>query len=339
MAVRFMDSFDHYVSGDLLQKWSGDFAARPGITAGQGRFSAGLVENSGGTSNGGLYKTLDAQGTWILGAAFFFTAVSASSGILGVYDAGVLQVDVRLNASHLLQVTRNGTVLGTGTTPVTAGVWHFIELKVVIHNSTGTAEVRLDGGTEISLTGQDTQNTANATADQVAARMKSNSVSTRIDDFYACDGTGSAPANTFLGDCKCVTKLPSGNGNSSVLVGSDGNSTDNYLLVDEAAQDGDTTYVESSTVGDKDTYAYENLAPDAGAVFGVQLLPWAKKTDAGTRSIVTVARLSATEVDSTAKALSTTYTYLPDVRETKPGGGAWSVTDFDNAEFGLKVNA
>jgi hypothetical protein len=161
---------------------------------------------------------------------------------------------------------------------------------------------------------------------------------TDFDDLYVCDGTGSAPANDFLGDCRVEAIFPSGNGNSSVLVGSDGNSTDNYLLVDEAAPN-TTDYVESSTVTDKDTYAYGNLAATTGTVFGVQPVPFAAKTDAGTRSIVSVARVSATEVDSAAKTLSTTYTYYPDVREAKPGGGAWAIGDVNGAEFGVKINA
>jgi hypothetical protein len=67
------------------------------------------------------------------------------------------------------------------------------------------------------------------------------------------------------------------------------------------------------------------------------LLPYAAKTNAGVRSIASVARLSGTEVDSSDKALSVSYAYLPDIRETKPGGGAWSISDVNSAEFGVKV--
>jgi hypothetical protein len=44
-------------------------------------------------------------------------------------------------------------------------------------------------------------------------------------------------------------------------------------------------------------------------------------------------------VDSAVKTLTTDYIYLPDIRETKPGGGAWTITDVNNAEFGIKINA
>jgi hypothetical protein len=228
-------------------------------------------------------------------------------------------------------------VLATGTRVLSPAVFYFIELKATIADAGDTAVVRINGVEDINFTG-DTKATANATANQIQL-WNEGFVGQYYDDLYVCDGTGGAPTDTFLGDVRVQAIFPSGNGNSSQLVGQDADSTDNYLNVDETAQDGDTTYVESSTVGNKDTYAFGNLTPTTGTVYGVQVLPFAKKTDAGTRSIVSVARLSATEVDSAAKALSTDYAYLPDIREAKPGGGTWSITNVNDAEFGIKINA
>jgi hypothetical protein len=132
--------------------------------------------------------------------------------------------------------------------------------------------------------------------------------------------------------------FPNGNGASSQWVGSDGNSTDNYLLVDEAAPNDDTDYVTSATVGDKDTYAYSNLTPGSGSVYAVQIAAWARKTDVAERKIATIARTTS-EQDSADRTLATTYTYYLDVRNTRPGGGAWSISDVNGAEFGVKVTA
>jgi len=215
--------------------------------------------------------------------------------------------------------------------------FHYIEIKVKIDNTTGTIDCHLDGVSEISGTGLDTQNTGNATANQVRLGVGAGATwDCAYDDYYIADGTG---GQTFLGDVRVEALFPNGNGNSSQFVGSDSNSTDNYLLVDETTPNGDTDYVESSTVGNKDTYTYTDLTPGSGTVYAVQPIPYARKSDAGTRSIVSVARLSGTEADSSAETLSTTYQYLPDIRETKPGGGSWTVADVNNSEFGPKVNA
>ena len=228
------------------------------------------------------------------------------------------------------------------TTVLSQDTFYYIELKVTISDSAGVIVLKINGATELNLTSQDTRNGGNATADTITLGAGGQNNSAAIfsyDDLYICDGTGSAPDNDFLGDCRVEASLPSGNGNSSQLVGSDADSTNNYLLVDESAPNGDTDYVESSTVGNKDTYAMGNLASTSGTVYGVQPVPVAKKTDAGSRSIVSVVRLSSTEVDSAAKTLTSSYLILPDVRTTKPGGGAWTITDWNNAEAGVKVNA
>ena len=43
-----------------------------------------------------------------------------------------------------------------------------------------------------------------------------------IDDLYICDGTGSAPHNTFLGDCRVDTLLPTADGTAQQWTPSTG---------------------------------------------------------------------------------------------------------------------
>jgi len=337
MALRFCDSFDHYASADLLSKWSsvsdGDYAI-----GAIGRFGNGLSWTMQGRS---VRKVLDAQATWYLGVAYKFLSPSTAAGVMGLRDDASQQIELGIDATQRLTISRAGTLLGTGTKVLAANVWYYLELGATIHNSAGVAIGRVDGVNEINLSGIDTQATADAWANVVSLGVKELGFggSCYYDDFYACDGTGSSPTNTFLGDVRVEALFPSGNGNSSQLDGSDGNQVDNYLLVDEVAQDGDTTYVESPDINDKDTYAYSDLTSTAGTVYGVQVLPFARKTDAGTRRIKTVARLSGTEVDSAEQTLSTTYQYLSDIRETKPGGGAWTIPDVNNGEYGVKVSS
>lgn len=342
--LRFCDSFDHYATAQIGQKWT-TLGAGGSIAAG-GRHGSRLQLLS---ATGAVTKTLDAQQTWIVGVAIFSADVGSPStnptGIIALLDAGTVQMDVRMNdaTNRQLTITRNGTVLATGTTSLALSTWYFIEFKVFIHDTTGTAELKINGVTELSLTNVDTKNTANASANAVrlgAAGASSGGTQATwlFDDFYVCDGQG-ATNNNFLGDVRVEAIFPDGNGNSSQMLGSDGNSTDNYLLVDEATPNDDTDYVSEDTVDQKDTYAYGSVTPGSGTVHGVQVLPYARKTDAGARSIKSVARVSGTEEDSATKVLSMSYLYLSDIRETKPGGGAWSISDVNGAEFGVKLVA
>lgn len=340
--LRFCDSFDHYATADITEKWTTKTSS-PTITASGGRRSTKSLQCPSASS--GVTKTLDAQATWIIGVAVkpnTFPSTGAFA-LLGVLDAAAAQCDVRLKADGTLQITRNGTVLGTTAFALSLGVFCYVEFKVLISDTVGTAEVKVDGSSKLALTSQDTKSTANATANQIYLGDPlgvSNSCSVDFDDLYVCDAAGSTN-NTYLGDSRVDACLPSGNGNSSGLTGSDGNSTDNYLLVDDpSAPDDDTTYVEHATVSTKDTYAITDITHTPSSIFGVQICANAKKDDAGTRSIATVTRSGGTDTDGATQALSTAYLFYREIVEQDPNtSAAWLKAALNSAEFGIKVAA
>lgn len=337
MALLFFDSFDHYTIAS--DKWANQ-RNQTGTTlqTGTGRSGSAFWAFNGRY----LTKILATNyATLIVGFAFKTPSNQGSYGVLAFKDSTTLQTELTYNfLTGLWAFTRNGTALGSVVSPIPASGYSYVEVKVTFHGSTGAITHKINGNTVLALTNQNTSASGNAFAGIfVLGDWTDGTPDSYFDDFYICDTSGSSPTNDFLGDSKVECLYPNGNGNSSQMVGSDADSTNNYLLVDEATPNSDTDYVESSTVGNKDTYTYGDLTSTSGTVYGVQCLPYAKKTDAGTRSIVTIARLSATEVDSAAATLGSGYTYAPDIRETKPGGGAWSITDVNNAEFGVKVNA
>lgn len=116
--------------------------------------------------------------------------------------------------------------------------------------------------------------------------------------------------------------------------------TNHAALVDESPPNDDTDYNQSSNVGDLDLYEITDMAHTPASIFGVQINLNAKKDDAGTRSIAGVVRSGGTNYEGGAQALSTSYAYYLDVRETDPDTSApWTKTGVDNAQFGIKVTA
>lgn len=338
MALRFVDSFDHYATADVLLKYTSS-SLTPTISSGNGRRSTASFRSSGG---GVLIKTLDAQASWVVGFSFRVAALpSGALAFLSLRDAGTTQVDVRLNTDGTLSVTRNGTGLSTSALSLSAATTYYIEFKATINDSTGSYTLRVNGASFTTGSSVDTKTSANASANQVAVGAITNLAqgSCDIDDFYICDSTGSSN-NDFLGDVRVDCYMPSGNGNSSQLAGSDGNSTDNYALVDEASQNGDTDYVQSATSSQKDTYAIADMSHTPASIFGVQVNMVAKKDDSGTRSICAVTRSGGSDTDGATQALGTTYFCYTEIRETDPNtAAAWTRTNFNNAEFGVKVAA
>ena len=345
MALLFCDGADYYTSNAAaMAKWTaGTSNAGGGMIrgeAGNGRFGSNAVAFNGGSSGGTASKTVAGAQTMIVG--FAVNRSFASQNLCRLTDGSVTHINLTTDSSARPMLLRGqgGTLIGTVAVDSLPPGWHYFEIRVKVDDTVGEIELRVDGVTAIGpLTGVDTRNGGTAQITTLAFDVGTSPFNSYyFDDVYICDTTGSI-ANDFLGDVRVQAIMPNGNGNSSQLLGSDSNTTDNYLLVDDPnAPDDDTTYVESSTVGEKDTYAYGNITAITGTIHAVQPIVWARKTDAGARTVKTIARLGGVEEDGPAKTLGLTYGQVYDIRHTKPGGGQWTIADVNSAEFGVKVN-
>jgi hypothetical protein len=215
-----------------------------------------------------------------------------------------------------------------------------VEFKFTINDSTGSIEVKVDGVSYIAATGSlDTQNGGTGAWDRIA--LGSLCSSTYLDDFYICDTNGSAPYNTFLGPVKIETLLAqAGNGANTGLTTSTG--SDHGALVDDAlgSANGDTDYNFSANVGDKDTYAMSNMSL-TGTILAVQPFLYARKTDAGARSIAPVIRHSGTDADGTDKNPTTSYNWIGQIYTDNPVTAApfADASEVNALEIGMKVTA
>lgn len=355
MAIRMIDGFEVSYAAE---KWS----TSRFMSASTGRFTDGVTLSSSARTQGndyGLGKTLlsSETGVNVFGFAYWPGTNLDRSTIFTLFDATTLQVLLRSNSDGSLSVVRgDGTVLGTSSASlITSGTWCYIEWKIKVANSISSGEcvVKLtttSGTTPATIinlaAASDTQNTANPGFNAFCIGNAINNFQAGsgngglFDDFYWLDTTGST-SNDFLGEQRVYTVFPNGNGSTSNFVGNDGNSTDNYLLIDETSANSDTDYVESSTVGDTDTYNFQDLPTTVNSITAVQTSMYCKKTDAGTRQLGAVTRISGTDyVNATAVNLDGSYAYKLSVWDRKPSDSTtWSRADFNSAEFGMKVVA
>ena len=317
------------------------------------------------TGNGLLLTTSSARMAWvieeslrddllILGVAYkpisFYTTAGHMNVILSLYSDSTTRLHVLLGHDNTgkIQVKKdntNGTLLGeeVGNTFSLLNIYHYVEMKVRLDDTNGSVEVRVDGSTApvINVTGVDTK-TALATDTTFGTVMLRGSFSTSVagtghfDDFYLCNEQGSMN-NDFLGDVVIQPLSPNGNGTTSELTGSDGNSVDNYLLVDESPAN-TSDYVGSATDNLRDTYAFSNVSGTPTTIRGVAIYAFASKSDAGAKSLALVTRSGGTEAQTADEALSLTWRYFQHLYETDPTDSAvWTQTKVDNAEFGVKV--
>lgn len=226
----------------------------------------------------------------------------------------------------------NGTLLASSVAGViTLNGWHFWEIRSKIDNAAGRVEIWVDGVKRLDFTGDTDAGATDPNIDEIRwSRISLGSID--IADIYITDNT------TPFGPCRPILLLPNGNGNSSLLVGQDGNSVDNYLNVDEATPDGDTTYNASATEGDKDTYALTNLATGPYDVLAVQAVLYARKDDSGTKFIRPILRTGAADHVGTSVPLATTYQTIRQIWETNPATAvAWTQADIDALEAGAEI--
>lgn len=340
MALLFMDSFDHYATADLTKKWT-SITSTPSINASGGRRNGGALV--GGTARY-VSKTFSAESSFIVGFAVNPSVLTAGAYVQLV-DAGTVQCSLSLNADGTLAVVRGtSTALtsGTSTLALATGSWYYIEWKVTIADSiaANSCKVRVNGVDWITVaTGQDTKQSANATANSINfGSVSGTQQSTAFDDFYLINQSGSAPLNDFLGDCRIDTIYPSSDGNYTDFTPSTG--TSHFALVDETAPN-TTDYNSSSTVNQRDSYGLQDLAAlTSQTIYGVQVNAAILKDDAGSRSVAPFVRHGGANADGTGVALSTSQTYVSSAFVINPStGSAWTEAQINAMEAGVLVTA
>lgn len=334
MALLFMDSFDHYITADLDKKWSVVNGA-PVVNATGGRRSSGGVEFD--TASEYLQYTFPSNLTTIItGVAIKVSALSVAQDVVKFMDSTSVQVKIRVRTDGKVEAFRDTTSLGVSASSVfSAATYAHLDIKVVINNSTGSVVVNNGGAAVLNLSSQDTQNTANAYATSVRYGGDGTDTVT-IDDVYLCDSTGGVNDN-LLGDSRVDAVTPALAGTYSDLTPSP--AVANYLNVDDASPDGDSTYNSSSSVGARDSYGFTSL-PDIGAsnILGVQLNIIARKDAAGARKIRALARTAGTNYFGGSVDLTTSYLDYRQLYDLNPATlAAWAATEVDTMEFGVEI--
>lgn len=331
MTLLFIEGFDALAYNDLKGRWDANFASM--VT---GRFGGQAAQTS--SAAGHAHTIGQNVASFVCGFAFKKLTsgglTAAGIDIVQFRDGSNKQLEIRVNDSWKLVLTRNGTALATSSLSLLVNTWHYIEIKATIADSGGSAIVKVDGVEFINFTG-DTKNTANAYITNILLTCGSNGNAVQFDDLYLCDQSGSLN-NDLLGDCRIITIRPNGAGAVTEWTPSSGS---NYQNVDDAVPNDDTDYNATGTLNATDTFAFEDIV-GSGTVRAAALNLVARKDDAATRKIAGVARVGGTNYVGSDIALASSYAFYQDVRETNPAtGNPWTLGEINAAEFGYKMTA
>lgn len=328
MGLLFIDGFDHYTTDEHAKKWdikSGTWLTQTSYGGVTSRIPGSRFAYN---SSGGNYlrKNLSAVETTLVAGIAFYKWGAPAQTIFQFGNSDSMQIDCKINTDGSVQVYRYTTSLGASSGGlVSLSNWYYIELKVLIHDSTGTVDVWLNGVSILSLSSQDTHHSGN-----VEFNYAQINGAFGLDDFYLDDATNH-------GDCRIDTLMPDGAGNYTQFDPSAGN---NYECVDDPADiDEDTTYVSTSTVDEIDTYDVDDLSTLAGStIYGLAVNNCCRKDDAGTRKFKALTRVNGSDYEGSEITLTDTYKVYQQLWENNPDdAAAWEEADVDGGEYGLKL--
>jgi hypothetical protein len=217
--------------------------------------------------------------------------------------------------------------------------WHWVEGEAFYSATVGTLKIWLNGDLVIDESGIDTGTVPTAYGLQIGGTTGSWANDMWYDDVVAWDDTGSYNTTSPIGDSRVHALFPSGDGNNIDFTGSDGNSVDNHLLVNEFSPD-TTTYAGSATEGEYDLYALDNLPTTDGTILAIQVEKYAAKDDFGSKYGRSVIRTNSVDYPQTSDALSLTpaYSYKTEIIEENPNTtSAWTPTEVNALEAGFEV--
>jgi hypothetical protein len=249
------------------------------------------------------------------------------------YRNGILQFngpDIRIyNTPSGFDIRRGTTQIATDSYKITTGLTH-VEVKVYSHSSAGTVEIKINGVSVYSGTGLNTDG-ADITKVTLCSSGAGNSF----------QWSGIFIADDWVG--ALIPKLLTPNGDDSKQLTPSAGS-DNYAMVDETAQDGDSTYVQSNTAGHKDIYTFSDLETGFTPKV-ISLVMIAKEADAGgkgmkilsvqdstERTHKTVSPLPANYPSGVAEGIGSVATL-----DACPDATALSRTKLNALKFGVEV--
>jgi hypothetical protein len=146
---------------------------------------------------------------------------------------------------------------------------------------------------------------------------------------------GFEPNSGYLGNSVCVRRVPTGDGNTSGLTNSAGNSVNNWSYVDDT---GGADYVRATAADQRDTYALSVATglPTGTTIGFLSVQALAESQLTGIDGLKTVIRYSGTDYDSARTTLTGSYANYTTLYNVRPDDDetTWDATSAAAIEIG-----
>ncbi len=341
--LKFVDSFDHYATGNILSKWTQQQATA--ISGAAGRNGNGLLIGAGG----GISKTLGLQSSFVIGFAY---KLNLSGGSVNGNPYTLYAVTTSRTLQSLCEFAIlpdmtpaifafNNLIINPKSFIFSGGTWNYIELTINLSgaltvNVTANLHINgqfLGGASADSLVSLGSLLSGLAKANFHNFSAPGSGVgSCFLDDLYICDQEGGIN-NTFLGDVKIGCIYP----RQDVLTQwAPSAGSAHFSLVNEHVPDDDTTFIFDNTVSHIDSFYFDTVTSFSGQILGAQLNIYARKNDEGSRALRDEINAGAF-VGANDIYLGDNYSYHTVPYDTLPGDVSFTPALINATDFGVKL--
>lgn len=256
------------------------------------------------------------------------------------YNTGVVSLSRMAGLSTVF-------ALGACSVPLPIDIWAYIELHWKASTMAdpgvgGIIELKFDGNVVFRYDGDTTRWSQSISSLEWEASQFS---ATQVDDFYILDmddatATQGRPFNDYLGPVRIEALRPNAAGDSTQWGGSDGNSIDNHLLVDDPDQPDTADYIEALETGKRDLYHFQDPT-FAGKVLAIDVLSHCSAPDGGSPKIKSVVKAGTGEIAVGAGTVPAVAwaTRTDTIHTLDPTGALWTTGKVAAAQFGVEMES
>lgn len=331
---------DHYATVNVPQRWT-TVVGTPTVVAAAGRRALNAI--SLGSHVVEVEQTIPGLATYVCGVAFRQPTL-VTNDLMTFKEGATDHVIIRVTPTGAIEVLRGDlTQLGISAAGIVfAGFYNYLEVLCTVDGAAGVVTVNLNNVNLLSLTSQDTDNGGAVPEINAIQFQGGNPSGTFIDDVYINDTVGAAPQNGIMGDTRIESLVPVADG--AVLdfpVLEPVTPTTHFDKVNDLVPDDAVTFVGSEDAADVDVYDMQTLSDPGGssAIYGVNVLLYARKDKVTAKSIRPIIRQGGTNYQGAINPLDTPFDYFSEIFQQDPDTGPadWTETGVNTAEIGAEV--
>lgn len=265
------------------------------------------------------------------GSFFWWNTNSGSNtlGGLGITNAGQIYLYTWNPAKNINSSPQDCITVGSGIARLQKEVWYVIEIRIKAHNTLGAIEVRVDGITDISFSGC----TAPAGYHWTDRMGWYAFWMYFIDDIVVNDTTGTEN-NSWPNQMKVILLKPTTGGDYSEW------NKEGKILGYECVNDmpkNPSTYVYSTSSGQREMYQLENMPADASSIAVVRSSAWANRSSKNLSQLDFEVKTHGSIYTSSDQGLYLAPHHTSYAWDVNPNTGvAWTVDEVNNVQGGIK---